>query len=441
MPRAPFPAIRRSSTSLALSLLLSSVPVSAGFPGLHTVGLAVHQDTGRDIYLAVLRSSDASSAGQFLLGQGTRLMEQRVVARRTSARSLLGNLLLQAELATGAPPSAGTTRFVSDLMDAVRGSLYRGDSLEIARRASGEVVAYLNQVELARTDDADAFAYLLAGWTGDSGASAAFRQALTSPVLDPDLAARYQRQTTDPERVAAVMAWTDRSDAAEPTAAERAVADADPVADATAAAVPLDVAAAAGAGAGVALASMDATSLRASSRPARQDRPVVATPPVPPATVLQPQPAAAAEAGIAPDPATGAGAVAALDPGQTAIGPGPVAETAILEASEYSRRLGEFNDLVVRRVYAEIEYPRAAVRRSLEGALDLDVTIGSDGALTEVVVARSSGYRMLDGSAVRAAMKGLKRIDRDYIDPVAVAEYGSESGELVIPVPVTFRLQ
>jgi protein TonB len=108
---------------------------------------------------------------------------------------------------------------------------------------------------------------------------------------------------------------------------------------------------------------------------------------------------------------------------------------------EYSRRLEEFNDLVIRRVYAEIEYPRAAVRRSLQGALELDVTIDADGALTGVVVARSSGYRMLDGSAVRAATRGLQRIDPDTIDPVAVAEYGTEGGELVIPVPVTFRLQ
>lgn len=487
MPRAIFTAIRLSSAGLTLSLLLGSGHAGAGYPYLHTVGLAVHQETGRDIYVAALRSSGGTSVERFLLGKGTLLMEQRVVARRTSARSLLGNLLLQAELATGAQPSASVTRLISDLIDAVQGSLYRGDSLEIARLASGDVVAHLNDVELARSDDPAVFSYLLAGWTGDSGPSAAFREVLTRPTLDPDLASRYASQTADPERVAAVMAWA-RPSAAEDSSAAAAspqasgqstagsedapaeersplrdgpdTADGQNTAatdtdrntdrDTTTVAMPLDLSEGAGSTATVVLASMDASAVSRKARAGRGEPSVVAPQPKRPTDTVSPSAAVEIpQPEVQPDSSPhgvsgqtpGTEALAALVNPAPMERPGPTADTAALAASEYSRRLGAFNDLVIRRVYAEIEYPRAAVRRSLEGALELDVTIGADGELSDVAIARSSGYRMLDGSAVRAAKKGLKRIDPEKIDPVAVAEYGGESGELVIPVPVSFRLQ
>ncbi len=48
------------------------------------------------------------------------------------------------------------------------------------------------------------------------------------------------------------------------------------------------------------------------------------------------------------------------------------------------------------------EYPREAIRRRLEGAVKLRVQIGLDGHVLSVVVAESSGYAMLDESALKA---------------------------------------
>ena len=54
-------------------------------------------------------------------------------------------------------------------------------------------------------------------------------------------------------------------------------------------------------------------------------------------------------------------------------------------------------------------------------------------------VARSSGYKMLDKSAMRAAERALRQAPQ--LNPVVVAEYGRADGQLVIPLPVSFRLQ
>lgn len=51
------------------------------------------------------------------------------------------------------------------------------------------------------------------------------------------------------------------------------------------------------------------------------------------------------------------------------------------------------------------EYPDLERRRRHEGVVYLAVVIGSDGRPSEVAVAKSSGYRMLDQAAVQAVQK------------------------------------
>ena len=108
---------------------------------------------------------------------------------------------------------------------------------------------------------------------------------------------------------------------------------------------------------------------------------------------------------------------------------------------DYSRQLGIFNNDIIRRVYSEIRYPRAAVRRNLEGSLELDITLDRSGELVGIEVAQSSGYAMLDKSAMTAATKALKKKGAGEITAVAIAEYGErEDGLVVVPVPVSFIL-
>ncbi len=107
---------------------------------------------------------------------------------------------------------------------------------------------------------------------------------------------------------------------------------------------------------------------------------------------------------------------------------------------DYSQRLATFNTQVLKKVYAEIQYPTRAVRRGLQGRVELDVALRESGELLEITVVQSSGYKILDKAAVKAAGKALASLESSDLDPVAIAEYGDENEALVVPVPVQFML-
>ena len=113
---------------------------------------------------------------------------------------------------------------------------------------------------------------------------------------------------------------------------------------------------------------------------------------------------------------------------------------AALDVKDYSRRLAEFNNGVIRKVYSEIRYPTRAVRRGLQGRVELDVTLLESGELVDIAVARSSGHKILDKAAVTAAGKALASANPEELDPVAVAEFGGNDDRLIVPVPVQFML-
>ena len=81
---------RRWAVIAALSVVQPAWSVTAD---LQLVGLAVHQETGREIYLGAIHVDKLvpppADLAQFT---GPKAMEYRVVARRTSIRSLLGSI-------------------------------------------------------------------------------------------------------------------------------------------------------------------------------------------------------------------------------------------------------------------------------------------------------------------------------------------------------------
>ena len=403
--------------ALAGGFSLMTLSARAVGPEFQMVGLAVHQETGREIYLGAIhvdklvpRPDDLVSAS------GPKVMEYRVVARRTSIRSLLGTVLLQSELAAAQPPGPNVTDFAATVMANIEGSLYAGDSLAFLLTADDESVALLNDQELARVDDGYVFDYLLKGWVGERGPSTSFRGSILASDIDGSLLSAYNAHEVSPERRSEVASWmtppslsTDAPSAETTTALEEAGATATTVALVDDAAAAADIA-------------------------------------QPEAAVTVP------ELEITEDPAeevvSDAGELTPLEPIQLAMAT-PVAtaiiepelpEIARLDIMEYSRRLATFNTQVLRMVTEKIRYPKAAVRRSLQGNLELDLTLTEEGALAEVNVGRSSGYDTLDSAAIRAAKKAFRGEGLTDIDPVARAEYQDDSGNLVVPVPVNFML-
>ncbi len=422
------------------ALLAGSAAVQAVDSDLYLAGLGLHQETGRNIYLGgIYLEREAPRPQNLAEAPGTRVMEYRVVARRTSIRSLLGGMLLQSEVATGHPPDQATAEFADMILSAVSNSLYAGDSLKIVLDSNDVTIALLNGHELARVNNAEVADYMLMGWVGESGPSTTFRNNITGGEVDPSLLSALEANTYSaqrekeiaqllgttaavqapaPEVVAVVEAPAAIVEEPAPTAVEPAPEA--PVDEAPGGAAPEaeQVAAAPAAALTPVLAPV---AVHATSREVHEF-------PVQPAVEevrAETQPQNVQVASLLPT-----AGVSALE-----------SEIRNLGVQEYSQRLLAFHGEMVRMVYGEIRYPKRAVRRSLEGRLELDVTLDAEGQVLAIEVAQGSGHKLLDDAAVNAAEDAFKR-GVDKVDPVAIAEFGDfGSRQLTVPVPVSFRLQ
>ena len=398
----------RAAAALATAgaLAIGCVHASAVAQDLHLAGLALHQETGRNIYLGGIYLEDQASATALLTNPTTpKVMEYRVVARRTSMRSLLGGMLLQSEVATGKTPDAQTTKFAGQVLAAVRGSLYAGDTFEIGLDDSGKTSAHLNGHELASIATAEVANYFIQGWIGERAPSTSFRDSLLADAIDPQLQAMLASHRFSETRGNEIAAWLAPAVAPAPTRPTPAVQAQTSVGE-------------------------------ASGTPATQmeDDPaaVVAQQPQdsPPATTGQ-----AAESSLE-EPVQ----VASLTPLNTLLNEPETAQT--FDIKEYSRRVASFHKQLVSMVYGEIIYPRRAVRRELQGRLELDITLTDSGELIQVAVVQSSGHKILDEAAVSAAREALGGNQLASVDPMAAAEFRSDNSnrELVVPVPIMFML-
>lgn len=427
----------RKITILILSATLIAASISAATldSKYELVGLGMHEETGRKIYLGGLYLPKGTSKPQDLMQlTGPMLMEYRVVARRTSIRSLLGGMLLQSEVATGQAPGTATSLLADMVLSNIKTSLYTGDSLMIQSTQGGETVALLNNHELARVEDTEVARYLLMGWVSENGPSALFRRDLMATETDPSMLSMLESNSYSAERETQVAAWftaeTDedtppaeiaqapQSEVAPTAESETTIETPKAVDEAPSSAAPVAVAVAAGA---LATESAGDTASISTDSPSAK-------------------PAVAASIEAAPQPAETSQAVqtAALTP--IAQEPQEDDEVLSLGVQEYSRRLSEFHGNVVAMVYREIRYPKRAVRRNLQGRLELDLSLQNNGELVAVNISQSSGHNLLDNAALDAAKKAFKSGALDSIDPVAIAEFGGDADGMVIPIPVSFKL-
>jgi protein TonB len=421
-------SIRKALISGAgICALLAPTLAFSAMEGVRLVGLAMHQDTGRNIYIGALHYDELLPMPEDIVAaDGPKTMEYRVVARRTSVRSLMGRVLLQGELATGNAPSKTASEFVEGIMEAVKGSLYAGDSLEIRLNKDSSVVAILDGQQVASTADRQVSNYFLMGWIAERGPSTVFRSSILAGEINSALLPIYEARTVSSQRVAAVAAWTEKD-----TASPVPIKSSSPIAVAISKIAPGNtvptVASATAPSRTHKAASPDLASSITELKEAVEGR----------ATAARHE-ATAAQTSIS-EPVL----IASAAPTREMIQ--PAMEDAIagdkISAMEYSRRLAVFNTNVLRSVYTHIRYPRAAVRRNIQGSLELDLNVDKNGQLLNVSIAVSSGHDMLDKSALVAANKAFSDELLLEIDQVARSEYSEKGGEkLIIPIPVSFIL-
>lgn len=415
--------------SAAICAMLAPNLVLSAIDGARLVGLAMHQDTGRNIYIGALHYNELIPVPEDIVAaNGPKAMEYRVVARRTSIRSLMGSVLLQSELATGNAPSKTTSEFVEDIMEAVKGSLYSGDSLEIRLNKDNSVLAILDGQQLANTVDRQVSDYFLMGWTGERGPTTVFRSSILAPEINSALLTIYETRIASSQRIAAIEAWSEK----ENTSAVIPTNSSSPTAVTITTRAPGNtVPTVASASAPTRAPNADSIDLASSSTELKEAVIETTAKPAPLKTAV--------EQADTSEPVLLASAAPTLEMIE------PVMKDAIaddvIDAMEYSRRLALFNTSVLHSVYTEIRYPRSAVRRNIQGTLELDLNVDKNGQLLEVSIAVSSGHDILDKSAIKAANKAFSDKPLQKIDQVARSEYSEEDGEkLIIPIPVSFIL-
>lgn len=165
-------------------------------------------------------------------------------------------------------------------------------------------------------------------------------------------------------------------------------------------------------------------------------RPRGAPPPAPPAPEVAPSrgesgPGAAADARPG-NPSAGGGSNPGGGAGASALGGG---DRRGAEAGDGSGEgggsgqgvTGPLLDAIREQIGRAVLYPASARRSRLQGRVLVRFTIGSDGTVKDVCVVASSGYDVLDRSAVSAIL--------------AAAPFGGVDRDVFITTPIVFRLE
>ncbi len=117
----------------------------------------------------------------------------------------------------------------------------------------------------------------------------------------------------------------------------------------------------------------------------------VPAPSQPPLAVVLLPPEAAREIATQPE---------RMQPSENAIPPAPTFQQAVPKPLT-----GRALNAAMAALTREEFYPRAAIARGLEGRVVLLLTLDAAGTVTSMEVASSSGHPLLDGAAVKAAMR------------------------------------
>lgn len=85
------------------------------------------------------------------------------------------------------------------------------------------------------------------------------------------------------------------------------------------------------------------------------------------------------------------------------VGSGSTSNGASLTNGSGGGSSGDFNESILN--YFEPQYPKAALRRGLQGELKVKILIGTQGVPIETQILKSSGHKILDDSALEAVSK------------------------------------
>lgn len=414
----------------ALILLCAAMAVQAE---MQLNGVADFTELRRSFYLAGLYVERTSSDEQVLVESDQRKrMVLKVTADRWSPRSFSSHWTRSLLINNPSDSLNAFSDAVIEFNNLLRDDLMAGDVLEIERDSSGATQVRLNGTtlfELARPGFTE---MLLRTWIGNRPPSTEFRQQILGLEVNPERMARFTDLNPAEQRVELTAAWADAA-TSEPAVAGNA-AEAQQAEDDAADQIPMRappsrdtvVRASMSATPAVAEAAVPAAAV-AVSMPAPEVRPAAA----------QPQRSAVAEQTLAalqplPDAVRNdAGAASPVVEPDDA--PQPAAETSPALSAEEEKTLIElYQNMVVRKILSRVQYPEYALRRGLEGVVQLRVQVNRTGEILDIEEVVRTRYEVLNEAGRRA----VTQIGEFPRVPAALP------GDIIlVDVPIRFQLR
>lgn len=369
-------------------------------------GLSVHQDLGKEQFIAGLYSDNLTTdADSILSSSSPAAMELRVVAKRLSRRRF--NRMWIEGSSINNPGSVLTAQ--ADNMVKFTGlfkkKLVAGDHVRIERNAAGGTDITVNEVQLGSIADPEFFPVLLRTWVGRVPLSSSFRSDLLADGnFDQDLYARYNATNPSEARNDEVLAWK---------------------ADST------DAALAAGATAGAAAIAAPTISkpkaAPAISKPketqiAKVDAPVIAAPTIAAPTLNQAEPIE--EPAPTPEPQKPQ-AAPIEDEDEDEDDYTPMTAESLLARQIYISTLLRYTQVQIKK------YPSKALRKGQEGSVRMSVNINRSGDVQDYYLVEGTDYSSLN----KAVEKAIKKADPYPPMPVNIT-----GDSFSFPVVVNFRL-
>ena len=356
-------------------------------------GLALEQQFNKDRYIAAVYSETLANSTEVVLDNNTpRSLEVRIVADSMSARRFRNQWMEGIAINNAGDTLTSQADNMVTFANLFNGRLMRGDHLTVAFAANtGATTVALNGVTLGKIEDRKFFNTLLRAWVGPVPPSSEFRGGLLAAGnVDSSLLGRYELLKPSGDRIAQVRAQVESLNAAQEDKME------------------------------VAAAKPAVEKLKPSKPKLAAD--------IPPPTLasIGDKPASAMKKAAAPKPSKPmpSKAAPARDMEEDDEDEAPLTADLILARQIYHSSL-------LRHTFRYIRYPKRAQERGQEGSVRLDVTIDSNGQVTDVQTLQDSRYSSLN----RAAVEAVKRAG-PY--PAAPPQLAKDNFHFTIPI--TFRL-
>ncbi|MEJ2419648.1 MAG: TonB family protein [Exilibacterium sp.] len=203
-----FPMKTHICNPLVLCLFLSFFGVFAlADPTLN--GLAVHQELGKERFIAALYAEHTTSNPATLLNSTEkRRMELRVTTNRYSARRMSSMWIEGMAVNNSAAALTQHAQNMVNFTHMIKRKLVAGDILTIESAPDKGTHVSINGVKLGTFEGVGFFNMLLRSWIGSVPLSSDFRNALLrNGKVDNSLLARYEATTPSAKRIASVESW------------------------------------------------------------------------------------------------------------------------------------------------------------------------------------------------------------------------------------------